>query len=485
MMHSFLVIPLMLGLAFIIPALSFRKERYVPWIALAGASASVLLTLLTIPGVISEGVLTMHMEGWKPPFGIALSLDAFGLMLALIISSIGFLTVLFSFRFIEMRKAKYYTLVCLLIAGLFGIVHTGDLFNLYVFYEISGIAGYILTSYYVNRSSIEGSIKFLIVGSFGTSLILLGIAFIYSVTGTVNMADIAAKAATEQSRLIPFALSLLLSGFAIKSAVFPFHAWKPDAVSVMPAPLTAMMAVSSSSVGIYSIIRIVYSVFAINSVAAYSMLIGIGVLTMVVGAVMALQQDGLMRMLAYSSISQIGFVLTAFGMGLFNSLGYTAAIYHMINIAVIEALLFFSAGVIIHETGTSSMSRLGGLHRMNPLFSYIFLIGILSNAGVPLLNGFASKWLIYASSLSVFPLVTAAAVIASVLAFLYGIRAYSMIFMGHSGKSPKGLELSMIIPLLALAGFCIMLGVFPQIGMQASEFIWQTLESRVFIGGII
>jgi multicomponent Na+:H+ antiporter subunit D len=471
MIHSFYAIPVLLGAAFLIPLISMKSERHVPWIAGVGTFIALLMALLTIPGVMAERVLAFQMEDWVAPFGITVVVDSLSLLLIVLITTIGFFATMFSYRFIKEKRTKYYSLICLFLAGTLGAVHTGDMFNLFVFFEIFSLSSYALTSYYRNEKAIEGSIKYLIQGSLATSLILFGVAFLYGITGTLNMADLAMRIPQVSSLVLPVAMGLLVAGFGLKAAMFPFHAWKPDVISATPAPVGALFATVSGAVGIYTLFRIFLTVFAVASVPIYMLIAALGVMTMIVGAVMALQQRDLLRMLAYSSVSQAGFVLLAFGIGIMEPLGYTAAVFHLFNIVAIEALLFFCAGVIIHVSETSDMGRMGGFAGFSPTLNYAFIIGILANAGVPLLNGFSSKWLIYVAALNAQPLFMVLSVITSVMALLYGLKAYSLIFLGNVNVEPKRISHSMLIPIVVLAGACIFFGVLPWTGIRISNVV--------------
>lgn len=481
MIYSFYTIPLLLGVAFLIPLISFKSDRHASWAAIAGTFAALVLSSLTIPGILTERILTFQMEDWAAPFGITVAVDSLSLLLIMIITSVGFLATIFSYRFIREKRTKYYSLLCLFLAGMLGAAHTGDMFNLFVFFEIFSLSSYALVSYYRNANAIEGSIKYLIQGSLATSLILFGIAFIYGLTGTLNMADLALRIPQINSFVLPLALGLLLTGFGLKIAMFPFHAWKADVISATPAPIGALFATASTSVGLYTLFRMFLTVFTVTSVQVYTLIAVLGVVTMITGAVMALQQSDLLRLLAYSSISQAGFVLLAFGTGISNSLGYTAAVFHLFNVVALEALLFFCAGVIIHETGTSDMGKLGGLARFNPVLNYAFLIGILANAGVPLLNGFSSKWLIYIATLHTNPVFMILAVLSSVLALFYGLKAYSVMFLRNAKVGSRQISHFMLIPIIILAGACIFFGVLPWTGIRISNIVVESFVNIPYV----
>jgi multicomponent Na+:H+ antiporter subunit D len=483
--YSFFSLMTLLIAAFIVPLISLKRERFIPHIAIAASFIALIFATRTAFDIMEHGIITQQMEDWAAPFGITLVVDGFSALLIFMIAFIGFLVTFFSLRFIRKKRTKYYALLMLLQVGLLGIAHTGDMFNLFVSLEIVSISSYVLASYYRNASAIEGAIKYLIIGSFGTSMLLLGVAFLYGITGTLNMADLAVKISTISSPILPLALGMIITGLGIKAAIFPFHAWKPDVVSVMPASAGAIFSALSTSIGIYAIMRIVFTVFSGSTAILYYVLIAIGAVTMILGALLAMQQKHLLRLLAYSAISQVGYIMIAFGVGGFNPLGFQAGVFHLFNVAMFETLLFLCSGVIYHKTGTYDMERLGGLARYSPAIAFAFLIGMLANVGVPLFNGFASKWLIYIATLETFPVLTVLAVLASIMTLMYGLRAYSLVFLGNHDMKPGKVIRSMLVPVIILAAICLLFGVLPQLGFNMAGFVAQAFDNSQYINIVL
>lgn len=485
MLYSFYSLMTMLIAAFLIPIAGLKRERLIPHIAVAASMLSMAFSLVTVPYVLEDGVITHQMEDWPAPFGITIAVDGFSMLLILMVTVIGFLVTLFSFRFIKKKRTIYYSVLCLLQVGLLGIAHTGDLFNLFVFLEIMSLSSYILASYYKNVLAIEGAIKYLMIGSFGTSVFLLGVALLYGLTGTLNMADLAVKISSANSPIVPLSLGMLIAGLGIKAAIFPFHAWKPDVVSVMPASVGAMFSALSTSIGVYAILRIIFTVFSGYTAAVYYMLIGLGAITMVLGALLAIQQRNLLRLLAYSAISQVGYIFMAFGVGGFNPLGLQAGVLHLFNVAIFETLLFLVAGAVMHKAGTYDMEKLGGMARFSPLLAYAFLAGMFANAGVPLFNGFVSKWMIYMVTLETFPPLTVLAVVVSVITLMYGLKAYSVVFLGNKPVKPGRTFRSMLLPILILAAACVIFGVLPQLGTGMAEYVARSFNNAQYISVVL
>ncbi|MFH1445013.1 MAG: proton-conducting transporter membrane subunit [Nanoarchaeota archaeon] len=480
--YSFYAILLLLASAFITAIVGIKKDNLVPFISIASTFAAFLLTVFTVPLVISQKILTMQMQAWPAPFGITVVVDPLALIMALLVTGIGFFVSLFSFRYIEEGKTEYYTLLSLILVGILGVIHTGDMFNLFVFFEIVSISSYALVAFKRNKASFEASIKYLIMNSFATSLILLGIAFLYGMTGTLNMAHLAVEITGLSTPLLPITFGIILAGFALKAGLVPFHTWLPDAHSAAPSPISALMSGIMISMGVYAIIRLTFTVFFAPA-AVLSMLVILGIASMLIGAVLAIMQSDLKRMLAYSTVSQIGYISMSLGLGTY--LGAVGGIFHIINHTIIKSLLFLCAGVIIYKIKTSDMNKITS--KFHPLLGYSFLIGVLSLAGIPLLNGFASKWVIYLATLEVFPILTIFTVMVSVLTLAYGLKAFYLIFLVNVNhdKEKKSIPISMMIPIIILTALCIFFGIFSQFGYEISEFVVSSLIKSQYILGVL
>ncbi|MEM5812629.1 MAG: proton-conducting transporter membrane subunit, partial [Candidatus Aenigmatarchaeota archaeon] len=297
-----------------------------------------------------------------------------------------------------------------------------------------------------------------------TSLILLGIGLIYGLAGTFTLADIALR--YQNNIIFTTALGLLLTGFAIKAAIVPFHFWKPDATVGAVEPVAALFSSLSVAMGFYGLTRML---FIFNLIEISWVLIGTGMLTMAVGAVMALIQADIKRLLAYSTISQMGFCLISLGTG--TEAGISAALFQVLNNAIAKVVLFLCVGAIILSAGKSNMNELGGLARKMPLTAGCFLIGSLAVVGIPPLSGFASKYMIYFATWEVSPLLTAFALIFSGFTLAYYLKAFSSIFLGPESdiNATKKAPATMLIPVIALSVLIVVIGFFPQTGLAIVE----------------
>ena len=266
------VIPIAILLIGALFTLAVKNDK-IGIMALVASFISLVYVLWTSAGEV------FAFSGWEPPFGIVWILDSFSILMSVLVMGITSLIVVYSVRYIKKRSHRYYALICLISMGMIGISLTGDIFNMYVFFEILSIASYGLVAFFSDRHALEGAFKYLIMGSFASSFVLIGIALLYGLTGTLNMADIASKI-MEMSYLPPIymaTLGIIIGGFCMKAAIFPFHAWKPDAIEGTPSPIGALFAATSSAIGLYCIMRVL---FLFGLIQLNWILIGIGIITM-------------------------------------------------------------------------------------------------------------------------------------------------------------------------------------------------------------
>lgn len=490
-----LAIFLPLFAAFLMPIIGIlSRKRGVnharEWVAIAAVLAELVIVGSMLSEVLSGQIILYKLGNWDPPWGIALVIDGLGLFAALIVSGISALIVGYSFVSMEKDTGldQYYTLLMLMLAGMMGVVLTGDVFNLYVFFEIMSIAAYALVAFRRNWQSIEAGLKYLIIGSLGTSFIILGVAFLYGLAGSLNIAHLAQNLPSLPATTLILPLGLFVIGLGIKIAMVPLHMWMPDAYQAAPPPVAALFSGATATVGLYAMLRVVYMLFGAFGIGA--MLAGLGLVTMVLGALMALVQRDLKRLLAYSSISQIGYVLAGVGLG--TTLGIQGGLFHLLNNAIYKTMLFMIAGTVVYRVGTSNMDKLGGLWKNMPVTGALFGVGALAISGVPPLNGFASKWTIYMAGVEAgqgghWPgyAITVIALITSALTLAYFLKAFSNIFLGQRPghladvkESPR----SMMFPIMLLGVLCVVFGILPQIGI---DLVRPAQEALMNSGGYI
>jgi len=406
-----LLVAVPLAAAFVLPLLGRARARW-PLDVLAVLVAAFTF-IFSFAALVSCKTGTVWIGGWGPaagaPLGINMYVDGLTLLILLTISLVTLAAVLFSVRYMERFTGKglYYSLFFLMVAGMNGVVLTGDLFNLYVFLEVAAVASYALVAFGCESEELEAAFKYLILGALGSALVLFGIAMCYNQTGTLNMAQIARfVSANGLNPVLLLAASFFFAGFGLKAAMVPFHAWLPDAHPSAPAPISAMLSgVLIKALGVYVLCRVFFNVLGLGNGAFPLVLMALGALSMIVGVLLAVGQWDFKRLLAYHSISQMGYVVLAVGlagklMAASPAFRATAALalfgglFHLFNHAAFKSLLFLCAGATEYATGTRQLKKLGGLVEKMPVTSACCRIAALSISGVPPFNGFWSKLII-------------------------------------------------------------------------------------------
>ncbi|MCM8757320.1 MAG: NADH/ubiquinone/plastoquinone (complex I) [Candidatus Omnitrophica bacterium] len=454
------LVALPLAMAFFIPMIG-RKVRWLPDV-LANATTLVLL-ILAGQTVGREGVYALG--GWAAPLGIVLVLDSLSSLLLLIINLVSFMATLFSVDYLEKlytSKLRYYSLFLLMVAGMNGTVLTGDFFNLFVFLEIASIASYALVGFGCEADELEASFKYLVIGSIASTFVLLAVALLYGRLATLNMAHVAWLLQQNGfDRVTTFAFVLLLVGFLVKGALIPFHAWLPDAHPSAPAPISAMLSgVLIKAIGIYVLIRLTYNVFGITPMLS-ALFTSIGVISMMIGVLLALGQWDFKRLLAYHSISQMGYVVLGIGLG--TPLGLLGGLFHLLNHSLFKSLLFLDSGSVEYETGTRELEKMGNLSQKMPVTAGSTLVASLSISGIPPFNGFWSKLVIILAAVQAGRAGLAVwAVIGSILTLASFSKIQRYAFFGQGKDFEPGkwalyqeVPLLMRIPLLVLSTLCL------------------------------
>lgn len=480
----FVVIPLLAAFLIMIMGRFFSElNKYIASLVLLVLVCMCIYSFSSLDG----GVQLYKVGGWEPvnriPIGIYMVMDSFNIIVLFIINLIGLLSAIYSFSYIQRFTAGnyFYSLFCLMIAGMNGVVLSGDLFNIFVFLEISVISSYALVAFGVEKTELEASFKYQVLGGIASFLILFGIGFIYWKTRTLNIADIreAFQAGYDKTYYL-FVQILILSGFGLKAAIIPFHAWLPDAHSSAPSPISAMLSgVLIKAAGIYVIIRLFFNMFVVSE--GMSVLITtLGTLSMVIGVLLAIGQWDIKRLLAYHSISQMGYVVMAAGIGMIligrgersevAGLAIAGGIFHLVNHAAFKGLLFLNAGAIEFRTGTRDLRKMGGLSRLMPATSATSFIASMSISGIPPFNGFFSKLvIIVAAVMAKFYFLAALAVIVSIitLASFLKFQRYAFYDKADYPKDPKPREVPfpMVLSMSVLGLICLLLSllIFPGI----------------------
>lgn len=450
---------------------------------IAGIAVLIPLTLLCLlikPVMIDGEIIVYWMGNWEPvegyAIGIAIEVDALSLFFGLLITIAVACSCIYSYQYLKQDDARgsYFTLYLMLSGGVLGIVLSGDLFNIYVMLEVMTFAAVGLTAFRTwNPNAREAAFKYLVVGSIGSTCALLGTALVYAQCHTLNLAQISAILPGNMNPTMILAFALLFAGFGCKSFMFPFHPIAADAHGAAPSSVSVLISGVFTKTGVYGIIRVCYFLFrTMGLTSVQTMVVFIGCLSMFVCVTMALNQHDFKRLLAFHSISQIGYILTS--LGLCTALGIAGGLYHAINHTLFKGLLFLTAGSVLYATGTTYLENLGGLARKMPKTTILFLIGAFSISGIPPFNGFYSKWLVYQATFEKaaetgsigYALVTVICVVTSVLTLASFIKVGHSVFFGQSNpalENAKDPPLGMRIPMWILAALCVFTGLFPNV----------------------
>ncbi len=448
------------------------------------ATASII-TSITFISILSSQILSgdkviYHLGGWRGPLGISLVVDGLNFFFSLIVLGLGLLVIVYSMP--ERRYGRtYYFLLLISLSSMIGIIYTADIFNMYVFYELLALAVYLLIAYPKTGVTLRASFNYLIMGGVGLSFFLLGIGFLYAMTGTLDIFHIAERLSVAFGSSMPMVIMsfvLITTGIGIKVAVFPLHGWLPDAHSMAPSPVSALLSGVTVKIGIYVLIRMTYSIFSAETLpligSGRTILMVLGVVSLLFGASMALVQKDLKRLLAYSTINQLGIVLIGLGIG--TELGLTGALFHVLNHAMMKSTLFFCAGIMIDETGTREVKGLSGFGRKQPAITFAFIIASLGMIGIPPVNGFASKWLIFLAAVEAgYTFLVVIILMASVIAAAYYFRVIQVLFSGPLKQDPMSDEGGQVIhrgnlfrawPIYILVAGSLLLGLVPALGVS-------------------
>lgn len=392
-----IIVPLIASLLCVLMGLARRGLCY-PLVVVTLGSC-VILSFDIMATVLESGSIRYRLGGWEPPWGIEYLIDHLNAFIAIIVSSISFIVAISSKKSIEkeLHESKviyFYTIYLLLITGLLGITVTGDVFNIYVFLEIASLAGYALIAIGRDRA-VLASFEYVIMGTIGACFYLLGVGYLYIVTGSLNIVDLAALLPNlYHSKVILIAFAFFMVGIAIKIALFPLHVWLPDAYTYAPSSVSALVAATMTKVGAYVMMRIMFTLFqpyfSIELIPVAAILGWVAAAAMIFGGIQAIAQTDFKRVLCYILIAEVGYIVL--GISVANRAGFTGAVLHILNDAVMMACLFLIAGAIYYKTGLTHISEFTDLHKKMPITVTCLVIAALSVVGVPPTCGFFSKW---------------------------------------------------------------------------------------------
>ena len=481
--------------AFLTPLISRVSEKGRNIFAILIVGITALFVFLLASDVLVNGPITYvfgstaEMVEQSTVIRILFEIDALSIFMAIIGIVLSFVAVLYSYAFMERNTGldKYYTLLLLMTTGMLGMMLTGDMFNFFVFLEITSISSAALVAFWTNKAkAVEAGFKYIVISTIGALFVLFAIALLYGQYDALNMAKIAQSIGMSGFTFLDkIALVILIAALAMKGGLAPMHMWLPDAYGRAPASISLLL-IGATQASLYGLFRIVFTVYgdviSLPSISIGWVLVLLGLVTMLIGVIMAIIQTDFKRLIAYGAVAELGYMALAVGTGLtivansdpmitlesapFAMKAITGGLFHVINDALDVGLLFLVAGAVYYATKETSLNRLGGLARNMKYTTVFFIIGLLAVSGLPPFNGFASKLLIYESTYQLNPILSIVAILASILLLAIFVKVLHSVFLGpalpqydHVREVPK----SMLLAMAVIAGIIIVFGLFPQV----------------------
>ena len=431
--------------------------------------------------VLAGNIISYELGGWAPPWGIEYRIDIINAFIAMIVAAIAAITLPYALRSVEQEIIPrhiplFYTAFLLCLTGLLGITLTGDIFNLFVFLEISSLSSYALISMGRQRQALTAAFQYLIMGTIGATFLLIGIGLTYAVTGTLNMSDITARLQdVEEFRTLHTAFAFIFIGIALKLAMFPLHLWLPNVYTYAPSVISVFLAATATKVAIYVLIRVIFTIygieFAFEEIHINWFLLPLSAIAVISASLVAIFQTNIKRMLAYSSVAQIGYILL--GIGLASMTGLTAAILHLFNHALMKGALFMTLGAVFYKMNTVQLGDLNGIGRRMPLTMGAFVIGGLSLVGVPLTVGFISEWYLVVAALEQQSWwLVGILIVGSLLALIYIWRVVEVAYLkpAPAGCATRNeAPLTLLIPTWILIAGNIYFGIHTSLTVDVAE----------------
>jgi len=503
-----IIFPFVLGM---ITLLTWRFSKTQELINLAGSFVYLIIGILLVNEVLDKGILHFQAGSWMAPFGITIVADTFSAIMVLITCVMAFATAIYSISSMKSgvrvmcdmtrkrRQFAYYPLLNIMYMGISGAFMTGDLFNMYVWFEVMLISSFILLSLDGTREQIEGTFKYVTINLISSAFFLIGVGFVYGLTGTLNMADVAVKIQlVENQSLVTLVSMFFLICFGIKAALFPLFFWLPASYHTPPISIAAIFAGMLTKVGVYSLIR-VFTLIFVNDVAyTHTILLWIAGFTMLVGVLGAATHYDMRRILSFHIISQIGYMIM--GLALYTPLAIAGGVFYIMHHIIVKGNLFLVAGVVHRLRGTYDVRRTGALVNVYPLLGVLFLIPALSLAGIPPLSGFWAKFFVVKAGLELKEyLFIVVALVVGLLTLFSMMKIWNEAFWKKEPDNAPSYEhcnqglfsrenIFMIIPIILLAMITLTIGFFPEPFFKiaertASELLNPALYIQTILGG--
>ncbi|SPJ33660.1 Na+/H+ antiporter subunit D [Kushneria phyllosphaerae] len=490
-----ILIPLMAGAL----SMAFWRSRLMQrLIGVAGTAALLGTSIWLFVSVQAQGYVIMNAGGWAAPFGITLVADLLSAIMVVLTGIIGFAVAVYSLPTIGRGHETfgYYPLMHLLLAGVAGAFLTGDIFNLYVWFEVMLLASFALLILGGERAQMEGAIKYVTLNLLSSVIFLSAVGLLYGTLGTLNMADIARRVAlVEDKTLIDVLAVMFMISFGIKAAAFPLFFWLPAAYHTPPVAVSALFAGLLTKVGVYALFRVFTLIFNQSVDYTHDILLWVAGLTMLTGVLGAAAQFEFRRILSFHIVSQIGYMLM--GLALFTPLALVGGVFYILHHIIVKTNLFLISGVVYRLKGTHDLKRLGGVYKAWPLLGVLFLIPALSLAGVPPLSGFFAKFVLIRASIEAGHItITVVALLVGLLTLYSMTKIWAEVFWKASpenkGAALRGTPLSqrhlwlMLLPIVGLAGCTVFIGLNGQLLYDVAEAsAAQLLDPQGYIDAVL
>ena len=477
MTHQFpviiVVLPLVVSFLIFISAWWTKRAGFA--LGVGALSVCLLLSIGILKSVIVNGPIHYGLGGWDPPWGIEYHVDHLNAFMLVLVTSLSLITAIYAKRTVESelpeRIALFWCLYLLLFVGILGIIVTGDLFNLFVLLEVASLTGYSLVAIGKGRASFA-SFRYLIIGTIGASFYLIGLGYLYIMTGSLNMGDLRVLLPPLYStKVIQAAFVFILIAFSIKIALFPLHAWQPDAYTYAPSAVSVIISTAVAKTLTYALIRIVFSVFTLEFITGFLPVFDIlgwmAAIAMVAGSIFAIVQNNLKKMLAYSSIANVGYIVLAIALSPSTELGLDPALMHILNHMVIKGCMFMAACAFIYKFDLWDIRHFEGLGRKMPYTCFALLLAALAMIGMPPSAGFITKWYLIRAVLDSGKYQFVVVIfVSTLLMIVYFFRLIEIIYIrptpGNSDKSKLHVDEappSMLVPNLTLGILTFVIGV--------------------------
>jgi len=502
MNHVLVVLPLALTLlTAAVSVLVWRNRRLQRRISVLSAGLLLAAACALLRAVWRHGIIVVQLGDWPAPFGITLVADTFSGIMVVLAGIIGFAVMVYSVAGIDARRQSfgYFPLLHVLLLGVCGAFLTGDIFNLYVWFEVMLMASFVLLVLGGERQQLEGAVKYVTLNLLSSAMFLSAVGILYGFTGTLNMADLVGKLATLEHPSVRVALAMLfLIAFGIKAAMFPLFFWLPASYHTPPAPVSAVFAGLLTKVGVYALIRVFTLLFSSDMGGTYGLITFLAGLTMVTGVLGATAQNDFRRILSFHIVSQIGYMIM--GLGLLTAAALAGSIFYIMHHIIVKTNLFLVSGLVHHLRGEYALNRLGGLYRERPLLAFLFIIPAMSLAGTPPLSGFFAKFALVRAGLQIEQYAIVATALAVGLLTLYSMtKIWAEVFWKPSPEStndrddggkaspPSSLPRTMLAPVIGLAAITLYMGAaagpfFALATRAASELLDPASYARAVLG---